>query len=371
MNKKDSELPEFLAAAQKSLIHDLDETFSALSLVDIGIVAEAAEFRIQRHIGELLTSRASFFVAGAESVEGQVGSVRCRSLFYDVVVTTDVFDTSELIVAYILRSAHSERAETLREQQSVNGAGSIEHVCLALPEGLPAHIDRIIALVTSVLETGYRWITETAMTAISDQSIAASGLYSYLHTVIADTNIQENLWLSAIRRDYGVYLLDRSLVDSAVRRAKDARSGLGMSPFRIVSELWTALIPYDLLDAKRAIDAEKCLDVSTATAPYKDTESTLALAEEAVFGTDAYSICPVCQVGETHLCAAFPTKMRVPVEIILQHHRDALSLRFEAFQKRLRKLARVLLRPPRTFAPTSAGEFTGSAVASFLKTFYS
>ena len=359
---------ELVARTQNALIHELDGIFSALTLVDIGIVAEALEERLRRFLEETIVAQPWAFIQHATNTESQVARIKVGDAFIELIVYSEPLNPNSLLIAFLPRGSELVGSKRVREKARIDGVGRFEKLTVVFPQDLQLDIERILTLSKAVIESGYEWLERQVLAVISDEAIAASGIYGYVATIVRDRKVLQDLWFSAINRDTGIYLLDRDQIQVSVRRVQPNAKNWDVSPFSLVAELWTTLIPFDLLDAKIAVESGKSIDVNFKKAKYLNTESLLAEAEVSVFNTEAYTICPIAEAGETHLCAVFPSVRKAELQdLLMVYHREALAERFQHFQSRLRRLAKLLTRPRSSVSPSVLGEFAGSAVAAFLK----
>lgn len=358
-------LYEILETNKAEVLAYLDLQFQDVDHTNLPAVAEQLEEELCKRLISNLVNNCDFYLQGSKA--SRDSKIRLRNAEYKIRVAEDLIEHEVLGVALVNETVWAERPRYRQVQVALRGIGRFKRISLYLPVGLKIDRDSFEALANSVFETGYVWLDQATRRVVRrTEAAVADILYSYLRALVPHPDVTDSVWFGAVSKGHAYYVLDEVTVASAISAIHEQESVLGKSPARLVSELLTRILPYELIHAKRAVIGGQCIDVDLRTSRYSETESIFLSAEISIFGSPSISVFPVVRDGESYLIAAFPTRFKATLKPVLEQHRQEFENRFRSSTKPLRRIFTQLQFQRRSVPYIQIGELLGGLLRGLV-----
>lgn len=244
------------------------------------------------------------------------------------------------VITFAVMPCDAPRTPLLKFHRSIQPVGAYRTVTLAVHESLASCHSTLLDEVALALETAYAWLLEQTLTHVRTANAgAATELYEVIDQIRKPLE-EMPVFLYAIVRRTGFYLLDDAATDLVVQRLSAAPPLFGDTPLRLVNLLASELIDLDLLFTKESIKTSGGLDRDFTNAKYDHTG--VDAVEAMTLQTTVHHNLPLVIGDGVILIAAYPTaldgKLRQPLVGNRKRLRRAVRQRRPELRRQLRTL---------------------------------
>lgn len=280
---------------------------------------------------------------------------------------------TKFITSIVNKTPGKKPARTRKFDLPIQGGGRYNEVQLHCDTiFLPLH-EFLLGIIKDTVETVYRWLEVEIETYLHFmQQGAVDDLYQYLRIILPSTLV-DKIWLYAIIKQKGIYVLDLLARQSAIRTASERDQRLTISPLELSVIFQTTPVEFKETFTKAAVERDEPVGGDFTTPPYIATG--IQLAEMEIY-QDKYNVVqPLVREGEILLAAGYPQDLRDKVEQLLYSHRDDIRLRLQQKKTAYDRIVEFLGSKYKLVEGVGfleriagiAGKFFGSATRSFME----
>jgi hypothetical protein len=356
----------FVEQTKTRLINELQELFGNPTVSDLPLVAETLEERLRSYLDELLFFHAALFLP--EAVPGkdlrvlQVGDEE-----YAINIGEDIIQSEVLSVAIVPRTLRAPQPNYRELIVNLHGVGRYQKIQIKLPVSLSIRSEPLGQLANTVFETGYEWLNRTTRTVVRQvQANLATALYDYLRILLPQRDVTAQVCFGAVTKSRGYYVIDETMIASAIDSVHGEAATVGVSPARLVAEFMSKVMPFETMHCKAAIISGDCIDVDLRKSKYSGPASLYRSAEIAILSSPSISIFPLVCEGQAYLVAVFPTDLKDLLKPVFTAHKSEFAALFNNAKSSLRRILAVLEEPRRRMAYGRIGEFVGGVLKGLM-----
>jgi hypothetical protein len=316
----------------------LTNFFSQESAISVSAVCEQAEGELLGLLLESILEEIRLIAEQEEVSFTRIADDQCNfdNSVYEVRLTGRDTKTHILLLTVLSVDGRSSPMARGAVPFTFESRGRYSEVRLKTPERMLAHRDALGKVASTVLEAGYRWLSEFVQMALNSlEDRTADELYSHLRQIFS-RKIVENIWLYAIIDEHGIYIPDRFARGVAESRAGKRSLTTSRSPLELMVDFSTKILDYEDLFSKTAVREDRTIVGEVGKAPY--AASGIHLAEEIIMELDLMVVQPLVKEGRTLLVAGYPTQLRAEVEPVLIRERERIRIILEKGAGALRQL---------------------------------
>lgn len=355
-----------IEAVKADLIQELRRIVGPVTLSDLALATEFQEHHICTYLSQTIVEYSPDIIP--DSVPNiKTGKIEFDGRHYDVVVRESLPNPEVVEIWLIQRDLGVPPKRHRRTKVKLSGSGLYKRAHVYLTPDMKTDFDLFAEIISTVFKTGYSWYEETMHRLISEESISARNLYSYIRTILPSDDFLKEFWLVSMNQNRGCYLVDDRMASSALPLITKLASTVNKSPIRLLCEFITGVLPFELTHSKDAVAENICIDVDLTRSKYLEDKSLFVTSEIALLGSESISIFPIVRTGSAYFLAIFSTQNRPVLEPILSSHRDDLVKEFDRFRKSFNRLVELLMSPRRQLQYAQLGELTGGVIAGIGK----
>lgn len=327
-----------IEVTKKSVIDELNNTYSKIDLNNVSSVSELIEENIKLFVTESIKTNSQSIFGFALNDDNLI----CNSSGLPFRVENSIDLKSYNRIHYRLNPLVEERIRFSSLIISIKGYGRFKEIVFSYPTKLKKSINFIFLheLIKAIYDTSYKWFYNKVINLVNkDLDNLSTNLYGHLKKYIYHDEIRENLWFASVTKGFGFRLLDSDLADSSFKIIEENAYSLNHSTNKYVAELLKTYLPEDILLMRQALKSKKCIDVSLEDAKYKKEGSIYALTLGSLYGCDSFTVYPVYVSSKLNVLALFDTKNKKYIKPILDLHKTELQ---EISKKEVNKIHSLL-----------------------------
>lgn len=357
---------DIIEAIKSDLIDELRRIVEPVTLSDLALATEFQEYHLCTYLSHTVIEYSSEIIPG--SVPNiKAGQIEINDRHYELVIRDSLPNPEVVEIWLIQRDLGVSPKRHRRTKVKLGGSGLYKTAHIYLTPDMKADLEFFGYVISTVFKTGYNWYEEMMHRLISEESVSARNLYSYIRTILPSDDLLKEFWLVSMNNEKGCYLVDDRMASSAIPFVSKLAKTVGKSPMRLLSEFITGVLPFEVTHSKSAVAEDLCIDVDLTQSKYLEDKSLFVSSEIVLLGSQSISIFPIVRTGSTYFLAIFSTKNRSILEPILTAHKHEIAKEFDRFRKSFNKLIELLNTPRRQIQYAQIGELIGSAIGAIIK----
>lgn len=239
-------------------------------------------------------------------------------LEYEILFSPD--PTGQPILHVSVCCATRDKRE-FREQkiecEDINGTGTYGETWVHVEAVFNSRKEGIAEVVSTVFESGYRWLQEHMMGFLREhQSQTSTALYKLVRQIFPESTAG-HVWLYAVVGKKGSNAEVVALADDVARWG-----ALHLSSIQDVVKLFTARIPLIHTFSQSALTQGSTLEYDFTAAPYK--AYGVHRSERVVYQSPRLAVQPLIREGNILMTAGYPAVLRPLVEPRLEAEQEEI-----------------------------------------------
>lgn len=345
---------------------------SGLNRRPVDTISDLVEEQITAHLAELMLLR---IAAMAQSTGRRFRLVPpgfyLDAQVYEIRITKHAIDFATVQLAIVKEGTSFEASgQQAPIKLSLDGNGLYSTALLYVDDEFKDIEELVATDVQATFTAGYRWLQAQVIGRVT-QAVPgiADELYTKLRSVL-HMNLADTVGLYGVCKQDAFYLLDTSVVLTALARAVERRASVAVSPIEGTRLLVTQLLdPEETMSRISLAEGRRRL-LELEKSPYAQTR--LNLVERVFYHTNNLMHYPLVRDGRLQLTAAYPAHMNEYIAPALDRIADSCAdiahKHAKSALKRVYSQHREQDAPRRTedFVRL-AGIFTGAAAGSLSK----
>lgn len=239
-------------------------------------------------------------------------------------ITNDIFNSDELIIAFIIDNKTKYNNFTCFEFDLKN-TGKYKHISIMIPEIYLVSSLVICEFYKNIIETVYEWYKFQVLEYVNQEEVSVSKrLYSYMKSILNNSAIFKNFWFAIIGNGFGFRLLDYDLVYNSFEIIDENVLNYGSYTNKLVSELLTTRLPTDKMLMQIAVDNNAIIIGELDKASYTIEGSIYSTTLYSLYGGNSFVINPV-YISDYNLIALYPVDLKEQIDTIIEKNKVPIT----------------------------------------------